>query len=116
MQGRKWNVEVNGYVLKQCRSRLDINLMKVGENNFELLRELSDDVVLLGACLWICCERQAQAIEAHRARWAPRGRLDASTHVAVDRLDAQEPVLKKYIGATTPLGRLGVPGGSAADA
>lgn len=58
-KNRKWDVTISGLELKKVKSRLDINLMSVLEDDFALLKEISTDIVLMGSILWVCCEAQA---------------------------------------------------------
>lgn len=62
-KNRKWDVTISGLELKKVKSRLDINLMSVLEDDFALLKEIASDIVLMGSILWVCCESQAKAME-----------------------------------------------------
>lgn len=59
--GRDWSIAVNVTTIERLRSRLQVDLLSLCDDNCKLLAQLADDPVLLVNSLYVICEDQAQA-------------------------------------------------------
>lgn len=58
-EARDWTVTINVDVIKRVRGLMDVNLLTVLENKYDLLRKLSSDPILLVDVLYCLCKPQA---------------------------------------------------------
>ena len=58
---REWSVSVDTWVFQQVKEQLDFDLTKLLRDELKYLQMLHEELDLLMAILWICCEDQAQA-------------------------------------------------------